>query len=146
MARFFTLREAQELLPHVQAWLDEVLAAKLAIEEIDGSLQALAAHITMSGGVEIDPVAVLKKKAGRHQHVANAEAAVKSIEETGCLLKDVERGLVDFPAVLNGAEVYLCWQRGEERIEFWHRIEDGFAGRRPIGEEFGESDGGLRPN
>ena len=145
MARFFSLREAQELLPHVQAWLDEAMAAKAALEEIDSELHALAAHITMSGGVEIDPVAVVKKKIGRQIEAERAQAAVQSIQDAGCLLKDFEKGLIDFPAMLDGKEVYLCWQRGEERIEFWHRIEDGFAGRRPIGAEFGD-DGGLRPN
>jgi len=144
MARFFSLREAQELLPHVRDWLDEAVAAKLAVDEIEGELHALAAHITMSGGVEIDPVAVVKKKIGRQQEAERAQAAVRSIEEAGCLLKDLDRGLIDFPALLDGKEVYLCWQRGEERIEFWHRVEDGFTGRRPIGSEFGE--GGLRPN
>ncbi len=144
MARFFSLQEAQELLPHVQAWLDEASDAKAAADEIEGQLHALAAHITMSGGVEIDPVAVVKKKLGRQQEAERAQAAVKAIEDAGCLLKDLERGLVDFPALLDGKEVYLCWQRGEERIEFWHRMEAGFAGRRRIGSEFGE--GGLRPN
>ena len=146
MSRLFTLREALELLPHVQAWLDEALAAKNSIEEIEADLHGLAAHITMSGGVEIDPVAVVKKKVGRLRHIEAAQAAVKSIEETGCILKDLDRGLLDFPALLDGKEVYLCWQRGEPTIQFWHRIEDGFAGRRRIGAEFGEGERGLRPN
>ena len=69
MARFFNLREAQELLPRVRAWLDEVSEAKASMEDIDGEL-ALAAHITMSGGVEIDPVAVVRKKIARQEAVS----------------------------------------------------------------------------
>ena len=72
---------------------------------------------------------------------------MRAIESSGCLLKDLEKGLIDFPALLDGHEVYLCWQRGEPRIEYWHRIEDGFAGRRLIGGEFGDrEEPGLRPN
>ncbi|MBI1356714.1 MAG: DUF2203 family protein [Acidobacteria bacterium] len=147
MPRFFNLREAQELLPHVRAWLEEALVAKSSVEDIDGELQALAAHVVMSGGVEIDPVAVVRKKLRRQEEAERAEQAVRSIEGAGCIVKDVENGLIDFPALLDGHEVYLCWKRGEARIEHWHKVEDGFAGRRRIGDEFGDDPGsGLRPN
>ncbi len=146
MSRFFNLREAQELLPHVRAWLDEATAAKSAVEEIDDQIFALVAHITMAGGVEIDPIAVVRRKIARHQAAERARAALESIENAGCRLEDLDDGRVDFPALLDGKEVFLCWRRGEERIEFWRAGEDSSTGRRPIGKNFGDDPGGSRPN
>ena len=54
------------------------------------------------------------------------------LSERGIVVRDIDRGLIDFPAVLDGREVYLCWHLGEEGIGFWHGIEDGFAGRQPL--------------
>ena len=59
-------------------------------------------------------------------------AAVEKIQATGCVVKDLDIGLLDFPALINNEEVYLCWRLGEERIRFWHRQDEGFAGRKPI--------------
>jgi hypothetical protein len=61
---------------------------------------------------------------------------VEKIHETGCIVKDLDKGLVDFPTLFRGEEVYLCWKMDEPAIEFWHRIEDGFAGRTAIDQEF----------
>jgi hypothetical protein len=58
--------------------------------------------------------------------------ALTELQEREIVLRDLERGLVDFPAVIDGREVYLCWQEGEEEIGFWHEPEAGFAGRRPL--------------
>ncbi len=60
------------------------------------------------------------------------DALVHQILDTGVLIKDVNIGLLDFPALRNGHEVYLCWQYGEGDIAFWHEIEAGYAGRQPI--------------
>jgi len=54
------------------------------------------------------------------------------VQATGALVKDMSSGLLDFPAIRNGQEVYLCWKVGEEKIEYWHEIEAGFAGRQSI--------------
>lgn len=60
---------------------------------------------------------------------------VASIEKTGCQVKSVEQGLIDFPCLKEGREVYLCWKYGEDDIGFWHEVDAGFAGRIPITEE-----------
>lgn len=57
---------------------------------------------------------------------------VEAIHELGGLVKDLDRGLVDFPARRGGEDVLLCWQLGEETIEHWHGVEEGFAGRKPL--------------
>lgn len=60
---------------------------------------------------------------------------VKELDERGILVKGLDEGLIDFPCIRqNGEEVYLCWRLGEETIDFWHRIPDGFRGRKPIDE------------
>jgi hypothetical protein len=59
-------------------------------------------------------------------------AAVARIDSLGIALRDIERGLIDFPALVSGRQVWLCWELGEERIEFWHELETGFGSRRPL--------------
>jgi hypothetical protein len=68
----------------------------------------------------------------RDQLESVVRAAVERIQDAGCIIKDLEIGLVDFPARLNNEEIYLCWRLGEDRIRFWHRPDEGFAGRKPI--------------
>jgi hypothetical protein len=71
----------------------------------------------------------------RFEHDKLAEslkASLERIQSTGCLIKDLDTGLLDFPAIINNEEVYLCWRLGEERIRFWHRQNEGFAGRKPL--------------
>ena len=62
---------------------------------------------------------------------------VDEIEDAGCVVKDLETGLVDFPARLGDQEVYLCWKLGEVSIDHWHGVDEGFSSRKPIGDEFG---------
>ena len=62
----------------------------------------------------------------------SVQSALDRIQETGCVVKDLNVGLLDFPARINGDEVYLCWKLGEDRIRFYHRQDEGFSGRKPI--------------
>jgi hypothetical protein len=66
----------------------------------------------------------------------------ENFEEIGCVVKDLDIGLIDFPALYRGKEVYLCWRLGEPDIDFWHPTDEGFAGRRPIDGEFLRECGG----
>ncbi len=75
---------------------------------------------------------VLAQRPELRRLVEELDAAVGEIEELGVELKDVDLGLVDFPAVIDGVEVYLCWQFGEDRVRFFHRRTEGFAGRRAL--------------
>ena len=60
------------------------------------------------------------------------DALIHSIQDLGILIKDINTGLIDFPAIKDNHEVYLCWKYGEDDIQFWHEVADGFAGRQPI--------------
>jgi hypothetical protein len=71
----------------------------------------------------------------RHEHdrlTMLIKAALEKIESTGCVVKDLDMGLLDFPARLNNEDIYLCWRLGEDRIRFYHRQDEGFAGRKPL--------------
>lgn len=79
----------------------------------------------------------LKEMNARKESTAKSfNETVTSIQSTGCILKDLDIGLIDFPVLYRDEEVYLCWKLGEPSIQFWHRIEDGFGGRQPLDSEF----------
>ena len=73
-------------------------------------------------------------------------AAVDEIQRSGCLVKDLDMGILDCPALLDGVEVYLCWKLGETKIEWWHSTQEGYSGRRRIIDEFNSGEPNLRPN
>jgi hypothetical protein len=138
MSKLFTLKEAQALVPKLEQLLRTAVQAKSDAENVDEEMQGLAARITMSGGMEIDPAAAAEMKVRKMGAFQALQRSVDEIQETGCLIKDLDEGLLDFPAMLGDREVYLCWKLGEDQIEFWHHIDDGFAGRKRIQQEFGE--------
>jgi len=146
MPRFFTLQQAQELIPQLESWLRAALEAKSEAQEVDQELSDLSTRIALTGGIEIDPWATASRKADRSRATARFKEAMESIGKTGCLVKDLDTGLLDFPALLENQEVYLCWRLGEEQIEYWHHVDAGVAGRRPItGELFGSGEN-PKPN
>ena len=146
MSRYFTLQEAESLLPTVQEGLKAAIDAKERIGEIDQDLQNLSAHISMVGGAEINPDKIAHQKLERMSLIQLIDDRVSDIQRSGCLVKDLDLGLLDFPALLNGVEVYLCWKLGESRIEWWHSSQEGYSGRRRIMDEFDDGRPGLRPN
>jgi hypothetical protein len=87
------------------------------------------------GGVTIDYDVAARARADLNRVVAKVKDAIDQIQATGCIVKDLDSGLVDFPSVIKNEEVYLCWRLGEDRIRFYHRQDEGFAGRKPIDPE-----------
>jgi hypothetical protein len=86
----------------------------------------------MMGGILV-PYAKLAQKRMEHQALAEImKTNLEKILSTGCLIKDLDVGLLDFPSVIGNEEVYLCWKLGEDRIRYYHRQDEGFAGRKPI--------------
>ena len=139
MPRYFTLSEAEALLPSVRARLESAINSRAELAAIDAEFQELMARISMAGGSEINPTKVARRKLERSSLVKSIEGAIDFIQTSGCVVKDLDMGLLDFPALLGNDEIYLCWKLGEPRIEWWHRINDGFAGRLRIGDEFGST-------
>lgn len=119
----FTLAEARKLLPKVRKKVEGIMQAARAAR--NGRAAAHGAHLNGVNG----------NGNGKHADPMETLAALaKELADDGIFLKDAERGLIDFPHIReDGTEVYLCWLAGEEDILFWHHLEDGFAGRQPIG-------------
>jgi hypothetical protein len=136
MSRYFTLAEARQYLPAVGASIREGIAARKIMETAEQDQRATREKITFSGGMAVDRETACETREKRESSAAKLKQMLDNFEEIGCVVKDLEIGLVDFPALYRGREVYLCWRLGEPDIGFWHPVEEGFAGRRPIDQEF----------
>jgi hypothetical protein len=134
--RIFTLDEAQALLPILESLLNRAIESKNAAGELQEEMAALVRRIFTSGGMNVDLGAAQKRKIALEALVQRAKDALQEIDAIGVQIKDLDTGLLDFPCLLEGETVLLCWKRGEAQIDFWHRVEDGFAGRQPIDARF----------
>ena len=144
MPKRFTLGEAERLLPEIEKLIREAVSLKAQYVEEEEALQAISHRVAMQGGMTIDRDAVLRGRAARDRHGERLKAAVEEIQEHGVLIKDLDIGLIDFPTLFHGREVYLCWKMGEVGISHWHGVDEGFAGRKPIDSDFLENhSGGL---
>lgn len=139
MPRYFTLSEARALLPDVGRSVREAVQAKSRYQEAEQYLQELSHRILMQGGMTIDTAVTDAWKTQRESNAQALKNALERIEEIGVLVKDLDVGLIDFPTLYRGEEVYLCWRMDEDDIEFWHGVHEGFAGRREIDPEFIEN-------
>ena len=139
MARRFYLSEAESLLPQVRAWIEEAVGLKAVCQEAEQKIEALSQKVMLYGGIIVDRERAQAVRQQRAESLEQLKAVVERIQETGCLVKDLDQGLVDFPTLFQGEEVYLCWKLDEPGIQFWHRVEDGFAGRKPIDDDFREN-------
>ena len=122
--RHFTLEQANAMLPAVGAIVRSLRSAreKLAARGVDSGF---ALHAETTGGAW----------PGRERAAAAVSLILgfERLEQREVLVRDLERGVVDFPTIAGDREVYLCWQVGEPEIRHWHGLRAGFAGRRPLG-------------
>jgi hypothetical protein len=134
MPRRFTPSEANEELTEIRPLAEEIVAHRREQRRLQSERQALAQRIAGNGGgIDSGELAELEE-AERHERVEIARR-VNAVHERGAIVKDLDTGLVDFPALLHGEEVLLCWQLGEEQVEHWHGLEEGFAGRKRLDPE-----------
>jgi len=136
MPKRFTLAEAQNLIPRVDSLLREAVSLKADYQEAEQVIQAMAQRVTMMGGMVVDRDQAIDCKNRRDAVAAKLRGAIEQVQEFGCVLKDLDTGLIDFPTLLRGVEVYLCWKLGEPAIGFWHGVEEGFRGRKAIDQDF----------
>jgi hypothetical protein len=135
VSRLFTLSEAEALLPSIDRLIRNAVAQKGEYQEVEIELQAITQRVMVSGGMTLDRDAVGGFRARRDRAAEAIKEALQAIQETGCEVKDLDIGLVDFPTLFHGDQVYLCWRMGEPSIRYWHG-EEGFRGRKEIDEEF----------
>ncbi len=138
MGRQFTLAEANALLPSVEPLLRHVVALK---REYDGKKKELqqSRAAAMWKGQSVDRDSFMAEETELEFYAVAFQADALRLQEMGVELKDLETGLVDFPTRVQGGAAYLCWRLGEPEVLFWHGLEAGFAGRRPVAELPGEA-------
>ena len=123
--KHYTIEEARALLPQLRKWLGELNHCRQRVTQLDQRLgQLLAAGHDVGGEMVADWI----------KGLCAIKKLLAQFQEREIQIKDLERGLVDFPAVLGGREVFLCWEQDEQDIEYWHDLDTGYAGRERLPE------------
>jgi hypothetical protein len=123
--KHYTLKEARALLPQVRQWLAELNAARQRITRHDErAAPELAAGADLGGEGVNDWL----------RNLARLQKLLLQFHQREIQIKDLQRGLIDFPAILGGREVFLCWEQDEDDIEYWHELDAGYAGREKLQE------------
>ncbi len=146
MSRYFRIEEAERLLPQVRIALETAIDARKRYEDSERQLQQALRRIAMLGGSIADRDSIAAERTQREQAATTLNEAIQSIHSFGCLVKDLEMGLIDFPTRFHGREVLLCWKLGESGIGWWHGTDEGFRGRKPVDAEFLADHEGGRPS
>jgi hypothetical protein len=132
-AKYFSLQEANELIPMVDQQIKTLQGLKRQFEAKYLELKKLKERsYDTEGGLDNDPFFTLEAELEFLQ--IEAKSHIQSFQTKGIELKDIDIGLVDFPSMLGDQEILLCWRQGEEHIEYYHTRNDGFSGRKPISE------------
>ena len=124
--KYFTVDEAEQLLPKAELILKRTMRLDKALD----LLATIEIEVYDDDYENLSKVTKLNKQFHKlsHEFYLNIE----KLEDMGCLIKDIEIGLVDFYSRFENGDIFLCWKIGEKKIKFWHGIEEGYAGRRPI--------------
>jgi len=144
MPKRFTLTEAESLIPDVDRLLRQAIDLKSGYAMAEKRVDTFQERIVLMGGMTIDRSKVREAKERRDEAAAGLRSVIEQVQELGCVVKDLDIGLVDFPTIFQGREVYLCWKLGEPAIAWWHGVDEGFAGRKAIDEDFREHHEGDR--
>jgi len=136
MARYFTLQQAERLLPEVERLLRDALFHKAEAQKAQQEFDDFTSRIRMSGGAMVDHSKLTGMKSRRNTSMTALKEALDKIDDLGAQVKDLDIGLIDFLSRYQQREVCLCWKLGESGIGFWHSVEDGFRGRKPIDSHF----------
>ena len=121
--RHYTLEEASKLLPHVAEVVVRMRSARDRLGDREAREALSEAGPTNGGGSPGRTVS---------EGFLELRDSMTELQELGVVLRDLDRGLLDFPSLRDGREVYLCWEEGEDEIRFWHEPDAGFGGRRPL--------------
>jgi hypothetical protein len=129
--RYFTPDEANEALDVVRPLTEELVEHRRLLAAFQEQQAELTARIAGNGG-DLEPRELQEVQERLDEAVAGIAGCLSRIHEAGALVKDLDEGLVDFPAQRQGEPVLLCWRLGEPEVGFWHGLEEGFSGRKPL--------------
>jgi len=119
----YTRDEARALLPRVKQWLDQLEDLRVRVQKDEKRIGAIMARGADAGGETVNRWV---------RAMADLRDVLGEFRAREIQIKDIERGLVDFPAIIGGREVFLCWEKDEADIEFWHDLDTGYAGRERL--------------
>jgi hypothetical protein len=122
-AKHYTPEAARLLLPDVRRWLRRLVEQRSRLEKSDARLTALRAGGADLGGPVVNDWV---------RTMAEIRAVLVEFQQREIQIKDLDRGLIDFPAIIGDREVFLCWEQGEDDIGFWHDLDSGYSGREPL--------------
>ena len=125
--KHYSLAEARELLPMVRVWLDRMLVIQEELLDVEPELVDMMGKGCDVGGPNLNSCVRMR---------LDFTDLIEEFQAGEIQIKDLAKGLIDFPAIIEGREVFLCWHKGEEDIEFWHDIEAGFGGRQKISPDY----------
>jgi hypothetical protein len=134
MPRHFTPKQANEALPEIRPIVEELVSHRREQQRLQAERVALAAKIAGNGG-GIDSQAIAELVEAEQGERVEVARCVNAIHGYGAIVKDLDTGLVDFPALRRGEEILLCWRLGEDEVAHWHGLEEGFAGRKQLDPE-----------
>ncbi len=131
MERIFTLEEANEALVELRPVVERIVAHRRELTEAQRKQTELVVRIAGNGG-DMQPSDLREAAAAIEREAAAVAECAERINEVGAQIKSLEEGLLDFPALRGEEEVLLCWKLGEDEIGYWHGVDEGFAGRKPL--------------
>jgi len=131
--RYFTIEEANQLIPTIMKELTELKHLQLDFEAQLKNLNRIKAMKKEQVQTQTD--SIFKMESQLEFMEIQAQLHVTNIQKTGAQLKSVDPGLIDFPSVIDNEDILLCWKEGERKIEHYHSMQDGFSGRKPLGHD-----------
>ena len=122
------------MLPVLEGLVRTAIDGKKLMDDVDSDFQALAHRVFLAGGLLVNVAHYARRRAERDKALQRVKDAVHEIDAIGVQVKDLDIGLLDFPCLVQGETVLLCWKLGEKRITHWHGTNEGYAARKPLDE------------
>lgn len=122
--KHYTIEQARALLPQIREWLAEIHQLRRRMTQLDGRISQIVSGGADAGGESVNTQLKL---------ITELQHIFREFEQRQIQIKEIDRGLIDFPAIIGNKEVFLCWEQDEADIEFWHDLDSGYAGRERLG-------------
>lgn len=135
MSKIFTVREAEQLIPQLERIVENLMANKRNAMEIGEDLARMQEEIKRKAGKDNEALEIVNKQTELEFMIKVINEGLDAIEMLGAEPKDLDLGLVDFPAMIEGEPALLCWKFGEKNIRYYHGHEEGYSGRKPLARE-----------